>query len=365
MLADITGDGRLDRIKISESRVVGDNMHSINTYQATQSGEPLNVITTIHNGLGASTEISYGTLATSHHYASREVASVTRQRCEVPPGSGYNPAPPCDEHTVPNLAEFYAGLNGNWELPEGNLTLGKESPVLELMGPMHVVTRVSSSAPALDPYTGQVDAQAQSHIGYYYGQARIQAEGRGLLGFRYVSTVDEQTGVTTTTEYRQDFPFIGQPLRTGVRTEQGHLLSEAENRWGLQGCSLPQTGVTNCASANKPYQPFIAQTVERRYDLQENGQAPGELLQTITTENIYDNVGNPLNISTITEGGGETFTQDVVNRFGEGETLSFHNQYERGLSSYAELGRLTTTTVTKRRALPGITDESVRSSSST
>ncbi|MGD8176110.1 Ig-like domain-containing protein, partial [Marinimicrobium sp. ARAG 43.8] len=367
MMADITGDGRLDRIRVAKSRLDGDNSYRINTYQAAESGEPLNVITAIHNGLGARTDIHYGTLATSHHYARREVAGVIQERCEPSyhPDTGYNPDPSCEEYTVADSAEFYAGLNGDWELPEGNLMLDKSSPVLEVMGSMQVVTRVSGNAPALDPYTGEVDAQAQSHIGYYYGQARSQAEGRGMLGFRYVSTVDEQTGVTTTTEYRQDFPFIGVPLRTEVKTEQGHLLSEAENRWGLQGCNLPLAGVATCETANQPYQPFIAQSVERRYELLQEGQIQGELLQTVTTDNVYDTSGNPLEISTTTEGGGKTFTKEVTNIFGPGETLNFHNQYERGLSDYDELGRLTATTVTRRRALRGEMDESVRRSSFT
>ena len=79
-----------------------------------------------------------------------------------------------------------------------------------------------------------MDNSATSAIRYYYGEAKLQAMGRGFLGFQRLSTVDEQTGVTTTTRYRQDFPFIGSPLVTEVRSSAGHLLSKSENTWKLK-----------------------------------------------------------------------------------------------------------------------------------
>ena len=46
-----------------------------------------------------------------------------------------------------------------------------------------------------------------------------------------------QTGVRTTTTYRQDFPYIGLPLETAVTTAgmDGKLLRSAVNTWRLQG----------------------------------------------------------------------------------------------------------------------------------
>ena len=43
-------------------------------------------------------------------------------------------------------------------------------------------------------------------------------------------TLAQRAGVRTTT-YRQDFPYIGLPLRTEVRTASGKLLRAAQNTW--------------------------------------------------------------------------------------------------------------------------------------
>ena len=110
---------------------------------------------------------------------------------------------------------------------------------------MFVVTGLESSAPAAhNSNPGQVDNNATSAISYYYGEAKIQAMGRGMLGFRTLTTIDEQTGVTTRTTYRQDFPFIGQPLKTEVFSAEGKLLGESSNNTRLTGWNGTGTPAT-------------------------------------------------------------------------------------------------------------------------
>ena len=64
------------------------------------------------------------------------------------------------------------------------------------------------------------DPSAKSTLFYRYNGAKMQAGGRGILGFREAITIDpNQTGgyVTTVTQYAQNFPFAGLPTQTVKR----------------------------------------------------------------------------------------------------------------------------------------------------
>ena len=227
-------------------------------------------------------------------------------------------------------------------LPPG--TAG-EAPILELMGPLYVVTQVRSSAPVAG------NAGAMSGIGYVYERGKAQAAGRGLLGFRTLTTVDLQTGVRTTTTYRQDFPYIGLPLRTEVRTASGKLLRTAQNTWKLKGydpawdartvSSGPLTGTGSARLGS--LQPYIETSVEEDYDLPttSNGtETAGAKLTTVTTVTDVDTYGNPTTITATTRDHASTrrFQQVTENTYGaESDTWS------------KQFGRLTKTKVTRRR----------------
>ncbi|MFC6755154.1 hypothetical protein, partial [Halorubrum tibetense] len=214
LLADITGDGRLDLVRVTTDRLY--------TYPAKFDGDSFNVISKVTNGLGAATEVQYGTLVTSDHYARLEITTTDEERCERPSYDNNYTAGWCTDYQVADQGTFYRELNNRWASGLHH-SLGKLSPTLEVMAPMQIVVRVSGSAPALD-VNDQVNTEAQSHISYYYAEAKAQAAGRGLLGFKRLRSVDEQSGVSTITEYRQDFPYIGFPVKTEVFTSEGHLL---------------------------------------------------------------------------------------------------------------------------------------------
>lgn len=197
LFMDVTADGVVDYVKVEKDKLY--------TYPGISS-ETSNVITKVENGLGAVTDIAYESLGSSEHYERIKVSNTTQNINFCYPVGSVN----CSNHSysMVNEAEFYTALNGGWDLPSGNTTFGKSAPVLELNGAMPIVTSVESSAPILGIST------TKSAISYYYGEAKIQASGRGNLGFHALKTVDEQTGVSTITSYRQDWPFIGFPLNT-------------------------------------------------------------------------------------------------------------------------------------------------------
>ena len=167
-----------------------------------------------------------------------------------------------------------------------------------------------------------------------YAQGKVQAAGRGLLGFKALTTVDLQTGVRTTTTYRQDFPYSGYPLETEVRTADGLLLRSATNTWQLLGYEVDEvtTAAVNeswaavAAAAGSaalgPLQPYLARTVEHRYDLpvtDDRGTvSAGARLTTVTTTTAQDGHGNPTTITVTTEdhANNKRFRQETVNRYG-------------------------------------------------
>jgi len=306
---DVNGDNHPDSVRFVVPGAWGNNKGNADTYVrlSNRPDQVSMVIDKITNGLGAETVINYSPLSDSSMYTA---------------GSEAN--------------------NLNWGLPTGNHSLGKLGPVFDSRLPIYLVSQVSSSAPKGGTTPGSVNASAKSSIGYYYGEARLQASGRGFLGFEKIKTVDEQTGIETTTTYRQDFPFIGHPLKTEVRSAQGHLLSEAENTWKLKGyaSSWGSTAKNSGTKALGPLQPYISQSVEKTYDLVSNGATAGALLQTVTTDNVYDDYGNPTQITVTTAGGGKAFRKVTNNTYLASGLDALYSQ---------SMGRLSQTTVTSER----------------
>jgi RHS repeat-associated protein len=134
-------------------------------------GRPRDVLVGIRNGLGAQVDIAYATLAN---------AGVHRR------GTGSR---------------------------EG-VQSGRGSPVADVAGNAPVVARVASSA----PQAGAPAAMAV--VDYRYAGAKLQAGGRGFLGFASVASIDangsEVVGVRT--HYHQAFPFTGHAAATETHT---------------------------------------------------------------------------------------------------------------------------------------------------
>ncbi|WKD50396.1 FG-GAP-like repeat-containing protein [Microbulbifer spongiae] len=342
--ADVNGDGQIDyhSYHAFSGRVL---TFLANASDENRQDQPSNVIQEIDNGLGNITKISYGNMIGSGVYSRLEMATSTEEKCVIYPGdlrdgtpylepTGDGPRRICYPVTTGDTAAFYTALNGGWMLPEGSQTLGKGQPVLDILAPRYLVSRVESSAPAAGLNPGAVSWSALSSVSYHYEQMKLQAAGRGMLGFQSISTTDNQTGVVTETTYRQDFPFIGMPLHTETRTGSGKILSRAANTWHLQGWSGTGTPAA-------PYRPYIHRSIEETYDLKTDGSSQGDLVQSVTTTNSYDHYGNALTINVVTTdpATGDQFVKNTVNTYGT-------STWER------EMGRLSNTQVTSTR--PGM-----------
>ena len=342
----------------------------LHTYRA-ENDPSINLITGITNGLGAVTEISYESLSATDHYRRvqgiqvGETLRTSRRECRYYKEISRE-HPVCwttrSSQTLTNSEEFYQHLNEPFAggMTSHCLDPQKSNPVLELFGPMPVVTSVSSSSPTAS------DTNAKASVEYHYEQAKIQAGGRGMLGFKSLSTTDMQTGVVTTTTYRQDWPFIGHPSITEVKDKRGVLLSLANNEWKLANISEPSGGAggasgssgapvmtlqsaksmmeTSGSAAIDPVQPYIAKSIERAYDLAAEQKDPATAipLTTSVTESSYDRHGNPTRI---------TLTQYAGNNAAPNWLLqtTTENRYADtgyGTEKSKRYGRLTRTDVT-------------------
>ena len=310
-LQDVNGDGRHDYV------YMGADVAQL--HLGVGSGLPMRMITNIDNGLGSQTTVGYDSLSRTDHYTQSAAGAASEAEVQ----------------------QFYEALNGRWK---GTHALEKDGPVLPLKAPVYVVTDVESTAPSAGAVPGQIDAEAKSQVTYHYSDAMVQAAGRGLLGFGTLKTIDEQTKVATVTRYRQDFPFVGYPAETEVFSDAGHRLSTSTNTWKLENW--------NNGNPVAPYRPYLAQTTDQTFELVNDGEDPGTLLQTTITTNVYDDYdgdgtsdvgqyyGN-LSQSTVTTiapslNGVDTFEKTTVNTYGD-------SVFER------RTGRVSRTVVTSSR----------------
>lgn len=114
--------------------------------------------------------------------------------------------------------------------------------VRKVIGPSTLVRRVLTDSPSTD------SAITRSKVEYHYQGARVQFGGRGMLGFKALTTKVLKKGTgdaqgtvfTTTTRYHQAFPLTGMPYSTEKRMGEGTLLSIAKN--GYEKVSTTQQG---------------------------------------------------------------------------------------------------------------------------
>lgn len=179
MFGDVDGDAALDFLSFDLTT----SSLQIRFARATLRHEPRDTTTAIVNGFGARTELLYKPLTNNavyrRDYGSRDAVGTL------------------------------------W---------GRGAPVQDLLAPMYVVAKASSSA----PQDGNPSAMVSLY--YRYAGAKMQAGGRGYLGFREIVTFDpNQVGgyVATATTYNQNFPFAGMPAWTKKRAFNGQTYAPA------------------------------------------------------------------------------------------------------------------------------------------
>ena len=340
---DMNGDAATDMLRVNKNGNVGSTDVLIRRTGSNNLHAAANRIDEIVNGFGAKTEIDYEPLSTSSNYTRLQVASSvgTGTFCE---DHGPNDPICYDEPVeVANLGAFYTTLNSDdWGYPSSWQTLGKTSPVLEFSGPMYVVTQVTDDAPAAGLTPENVNLNATSSIAYHYGEAKVQAAGRGFLGFQTLTTIDEQSQISTTTRYRQDWPFIGMPIGTYTESSNGTLLSSSSTEWNVEEwqSAFPDTAENDGTAKLQAVHVLTSRSTDNEYDLVNDGLVAGGLVRSVVTDFVdYNEEGYALDMLVTTMNGSGTTVQTV-------RTQSTY--FDNGFFDPFE-GRLETTTVTTDR----------------
>jgi RHS repeat-associated protein len=308
LFADFDGDGNLDFLSFR----MQDNP-DVYLARSNQRFVPRDTIVQVVNGLGAVTEIDYAPMTNAAVYR-RDTGSRN-------------------------------GLN--W---------GRGSPVMDLLVPTYVVSKAASSS------LPGGNAAARARLYYRYAGARVQAGGRGFLGFREITTIDaNQSGghVVSTSSYAQNFPFMGLPVQTtkSAVLNQAYLAPSCLNGvisnacFATPGQPHPSLGGSwfshhlqswEMAGAGLGSQsPIHVRTMGTEESLRD--PYTGAQTSKVGTAFSYGSYGN--------------VTQTVVDTFTGANTLTSTlitaNAYSDDASKW-RLGRLTSNTVTHRR--PGQPD---------
>ncbi|HRP72834.1 MAG TPA: toxin TcdB middle/N-terminal domain-containing protein, partial [Luteimonas sp.] len=309
IFADFDGDGQVDFLSMD----IGSANIGLYFSRSSQRFVPRDVIVRITNGFEAKTELAYAPLTNTAVYRRSTGAR-----------------------------------NG--------LTWGRGSPVADFLAPMYVVARASSSAPVAG------NANAMASVYYRYANARVQAGGRGFLGFETIETIDpNQTGghVVTTTTYAQNFPFVGMPMRTkksavsGAYTVPACLTGTISNAcFGTPGQTHPDLGGSWFSDSWQSWEVAPASLASqaplhvRTLGTEEFQRDPFTGAQTGKVATAFD-YGAHGNVSqTIVD----TYTGSATTPTA---TVITGNTYGDDVARW-RLGRLTASTITHRR--PGLPD---------
>jgi len=195
-------------------------------------------------------------------------------------------------------------------------------PERQLQAAMYVVSRVTKTN----------GVGGESSTSYRYGGARAHVLGRGFLGFAWDEATDDTTGITTRTDYHQDYPRTGMPKQTITQLASGVVVSKSVNTYDVKTTNYTNTLPTpEGGTRNQIYTvnfPYLSQKVDETRELDDS------LVSTVTSlyEN-YDDYGNVRKVTVTTSAGGETY-QKITDSTYDNDTTKWH------------LGRLRTATVT-------------------
>ena len=316
-LLDFSGDGKTDQLLINSNKngeILSTSIRRGMNVNGSRDVSPANVIRSITNGFGAVTEIVYKPLTDNGVYT-----------------------------------RMHDSVNADW---------GNGSAVYDMIAPIYVVSHVESSAPVYNY------PSARSQVQYHYVGAKLQAGGRGFLGFGEVISYDPQSKIRTNSRYRQDFPFTGMLVdTTRVSNASGsrfspisNTVTSEPNSWGtVSSATLFPTQVSgkrlsyvlnqwnSKATTGSSIFPYISDSIEVRFTLE--GSLDSKELITYK----YDAFGNA------TSRKDSTYAADGSFFAREATTNTYSNDVTKWF-----LGQLQTSSVTfSRVGKPSITRKSV------
>jgi RHS repeat-associated protein len=248
-MADFDGNGRADiyNMNSNSNKIV---KVRLSTTPGIAFAEPMDKLSTIENGFGIKTSIKYASMLDS---SNGSIGNVYTKGAQI---------------TAP---------------------MGNGSAVIAPYGPMYLVRKVSTDSPG---YSGSsFQANNTVSVEYAYEGLRMQAGGRGSLGFKKLSTKDLQTSVITETTYHQEFPYIGMPITTQT-VHNGNVIGYAHNS-SFQTIAMKSVGGE---SNGRSYFPYVNIAEENNYVVDSSSLLPNLLgnTKTITTYEGKSSANSPL-----------------------------------------------------------------------
>ena len=156
---------------------------------------------------------------------------------------------------------FYRPLSG-WN---GYTATGTSTPSSRLVrgGPLFVLNQYTTN-------TGV--GSGQYSVSFSYANARVDTQGRGLLGFQTVRATDSRNGLITETTYRQDFPFTGRPDKVTV-WNGADKVSVYDPTWSVATVAAPDPALDT-------HFVHLTADVSEAYEVDRDGGYQGSLLRS-------------------------------------------------------------------------------------
>lgn len=171
----------------------------------------------------------------------------------------------------------------------------EEYPVFPVLKGIAIVEYVEENFPV----PGSSELEENRSTEYFYEQARIQASGRGFLGFKTVNAVDSVKKIRTETTLRQDWPFIGKVSAQNSFTYSGHKLNSSSYNFGIRCAqdspcigSLKEDVTNDGSSVIGSLQIVLTYTNVHKRSLRENGAEEGYSILYKNSRFRYDDKGN-------------------------------------------------------------------------
>ena len=156
-------------------------------------------------------------------------------------------------------------------------------------------------------------------ISYKYGGAKLHALGRGMLGFGWRESVNQQTGLKERTRYAQvrnnaitgkqepDFPYMGAIVSVTKSLSDGIIINAVNNAHDAVGAY-----------------PYMVESISQEYDLN------GVLMSTVTkTNSLVDDFGNILQEKTVVnDAGGAAWVTETSNNFANTSSPVWHEKFQ-------------------------------------
>jgi len=167
---------------------------------------------------------------------------------------------------------------------------------------------------------------------YKYGGMKVHKRGRGNLGFRWMETTDQNTGIKSKSEFYQKFPLIGNTKSSESRLSNNQLLNITNTNYVFNGTtctyySVPSWELPACTASLKPgvVFPYPLNSSSSQYETN------GSLIKTVETNtsqnNFIDNfVGSTINREKTTGPTGLVYEKIVENEYSNNSSFQYHKK---------------------------------------